>query len=206
MTAIRSAIHPATILALGAAAAGAAEPYAGTPWDGKPHPVPGVLLATQYDAAPGLADGIAWHYRGTAKAGGGRPAADAIGIGDIGADHVFTGGGKLDGGHYLGWTHDGEWTRYTVAVAAAGTYVVGGRFASAGTQSRMTLASSAGASVSWAVPTTAGFQPAVEVYHVWGDHAALGEIALPAGIQVLTLTLDRADGLNVERITLTRKP
>lgn len=163
-------------------------------------------IASRYDVAtPG--EGVAYHYRSPGKEGGGRPAADAIGIGGIGPDHVATTGEPLAaGGFYLGWTHDGEWVRYTVDVREAGTYLVGGRFASAGAASRITVASSSGASASFVVPTTAGFQPAVEVYHVWGTHQGLAELALPAGVQVLTMTLDRADGLNVERLNFVRKP
>jgi len=185
-----------------ATAAAAAGPYTGMPCDGKPIAIPGTMLATHYDVAPGAADGIAFHYGSPAKAGGGRPGADAIGIGAIDGSHRMTAGGACDGGgYYLGWTQSGEWVRFTVEVAAAGVYQVGGRFAAGGTKTRISVASSTGGSTSFEVPTTAGFLPGVEVYHVWGDHPALGEITLAAGVQVITVTIDRADGLNVYRLT-----
>jgi hypothetical protein len=202
-----AAADAATVASAMSATGAAAGPYTGTPCDGKPAPVPGTILATHYDIAPGAADGIAFHYGSPAKAGGGRPAPDAIGIAAIDDSHRMTDGAKFDGaGYYLGWTKSGEWVRFTVEVAKAGVYQVGGRFAAGGTKTQMTLASSTGGSASFAVPTTAGFLPGVEVYHVWGDHPALAEITLAAGVQVLTLTIDHADGLNVQRLTLTPKP
>jgi len=187
-------------------AAWAAEPaYAGLPFGGKPQPVPGTIEAETYDQAPGVGDDVTFHYRGGGKAGAPRGAADAIGIGVIGDDHVHADGTHLPvGGHYLGWTQDGQWMRYTVEVAEAGVYAVGGRFAAGGRGSRIVLRADGGAQAAFEVPTSEGFQPQVEVYHVWHRLERAAEITLPAGRQVLTLELERAAGLNVDHITLTR--
>lgn len=196
-----------TILALCAAlpsAAAASEPsYAGQPHGGAAQAVPGTIEAEAYDIAP--AEGVSFRYRGGGTSGPFRTTPDAIGIGVVGDDHVHTDGTHLPvGGFYLGWTQDGQWMRYTVEVAEAGVYAIGGRFAAGGSGSRLELRCADGPAAAFTVPSSEGFQPQVEVYHVWHRLDGLAEIALPAGRQVLTLTLVRAAGLNVDHITLRR--
>jgi hypothetical protein len=195
-----------TILILCAAlpaTTGAGEPNeVGAPFAGRPQAVPGTIEAEAYDTE---GEGVSFHYRGGGKQGPFRSTPDAIGIGVIGDDHVHTDGSRLPvGGCYLGWTQDGQWMRYTVEVAEAGVYAIGGRFAAGGTGSRLELRTSDGSAVAVVIPSSEGFQPQVEVYHVWQRLDDLGEITLPAGRQVLTLTLVRAAGLNVDHITLRR--
>lgn len=185
---------------------GAAEPtYPGVPFGSRAHAVPGTIEAEAYDQAPADGEGVTFHYRGGGKAGPFRSAGDAIGIGVIGEDHVHTDGTRLPlGGHYLGWTQDGQWMRYTIEVAEAGVYAIGGRFAAGGRGSRIIVRAGAGAEAAFEVPSSEGFQPQVEVYHVWHRLERAAEIALPAGRQVLTVVLERAAGLNVDHITVTR--
>lgn len=172
------------------------------PFAGRPQVVPGTIEAEAYDLG---GEEVAFNFRGGGKQGPFRQVADAIGIGVIGDDHVHTDGTHLPvGGHYLGWTQDGQWMRYTVEVAEAGVYAIGGRFAAGGTGSRIELRCGDGAPVVLAIPSSEGFQPQVEVYHVWQRLDGLAEIALPAGRQVLTVTLARAAGLNVDHLTLRR--
>jgi hypothetical protein len=189
--------------ALPTAAVAGETAYAGLPFGGRPQAVPGTIEVEAYDTAAG--EGVAFSYRGGGKSGPFRATPDAIGIGVVGDDHVHTDGSRLPvGGFYLGWTQDGQWMRYTVEVAEAGVYVIGGRFAAGGTGSQLELRCADGSGSAFAIPSSEGFQPQVEVYHVWHRLDDLAEITLPAGRQVLTLTLVRAVGLNVDHLTLRR--
>jgi Carbohydrate binding module (family 6)/F5/8 type C domain/Abnormal spindle-like microcephaly-assoc'd, ASPM-SPD-2-Hydin len=89
-------------------------------------------------------------------------------------------------GYDLGWTATGQWFRYTVNVATAGTYTVSLRVASpGGVTDGLHIASSAGTSLSGAVnvPATGGWQ-------TW--QAVTATVTLPAGQQ--TLTVDQDNG------------
>jgi hypothetical protein len=108
---------------------------------------------------------------------------------------------------YVGWTEPGEWLKYTVKVAEAGTYIIGGKV-SAGDQGA-TLAFSFGPDLTTGeieIPTTRGFQPGVEVYHVWETLDPLKEITLPAGTYVMTVKIGKTAGMNLESFTFTKKP
>ncbi len=57
------------------------------------------------------------------------------------------------------------------------------------------------------IPTTAGFQPGVEVYHVWETLNDLGEVKLAAGTYVMTIKIESQNsGLNFDYFTFTKKP
>jgi hypothetical protein len=181
--------------------------YTGKPYNGSPIPVPGVIKATEYDIAPGNADGICYHYNSPAKPGKIRTSNDCIGLAKFGKGHVTTTGEAEDPDQaYLGWTQVGEWTKYTLHVKEAGTYTIGGHLA----------AGRKGATVSFTfgdvttgpieIPTTAGYQPGVEVYHVWERLDHLADVKLPAGDVVMTMKIEAVAGINVESITLTKKP
>jgi hypothetical protein len=89
-------------------------------------------------------------------------------------------------GYDLGWTATGQWFRYTVNVATAGTYTVSLRIASpGGVTDGLHIASSAGTNLSGAVsvPATGGWQ-------TWQTVTAT--VTLPAGVQ--TLTVDQDNG------------
>ena len=89
-------------------------------------------------------------------------------------------------GHDLGWTAAGQWFKYTVDVATAGSYTVSFRLASPnGVTGALHIASSAGTNLSGAVsvPATGGWQN-------WTTVTA--SVTLPAGVQ--TLTVDQDNG------------
>jgi len=93
-------------------------------------------------------------------------------------------------GDDVGWTAAGQWFRYTVNVASAGTYTVSLRLASPnGVTDGLHIANSSGTSLSGAinVPATGGWQD-------WTTVTA--SVTLPAGQQVLTLDQDNG-GWNV---------
>ena len=100
------------------------------------------------------------------------------------------------GGDDLGWTSGGQWFRYTVTVATAGTYTLGLRVAAPGAVTdALHLANATGTNLSGNVniPSTGGWQ-------TWGTVAAT--VTLPAGRQVLTLDEDNG-GWNVNALQFT---
>jgi hypothetical protein len=89
-------------------------------------------------------------------------------------------------GYDLGWTATGQWFKYTVNVATAGTYTVSLRVASPnGVTDGLHIANSAGTNLSGNVniPDTGGWQD-------WAT--ATASVTLPAGQQ--TLTVDQDNG------------
>jgi beta-glucanase (GH16 family) len=147
-------------------------PFGGTPWA-----VPGTVQAENYDVGgQGLAfnvtsvNGSANNYR-----------SDGV---DLEAT-TDTGGGDD-----LGWTAGGQWFKYTVNAASAGTYTVTFRLASPnGVTDGLHISNSSGTNLSGSVnvPATGGWQN-------WTNVTAT--VTLPAGQQVLTVNQDNA-GWNV---------
>jgi len=192
--------------------AGAA--YTGKPYGGKPQIIPGNVMAGLYDVAPDNMNGIAYNRKGVARPGLARSTGDCIGLGVVGDDHVGTDGKKQKNGDvYVGWTEIGDWWKYTVQVKEAGTYYFGGKFAAGNKGAKITAefmpigkpAASAVTTGPVEVPTTAGFQPAVEVYHVWETLDKMAEIKLEPGLYVLTIKLDGRAGVNIQYYSFLKK-
>ncbi|WUH89248.1 discoidin domain-containing protein [Streptomyces sp. NBC_00433] len=146
-------------------------PPAGGPYGGTPAAVPGTVQAENYDTG---GQGSAYN----ADSGNGNGTAyRADGI-DLEATS------DTGGGYNLGWTSGGQWFRYTVNVASAGTYTVGLRVAApAAVTGALHLSDASGADLSGAVnlAATGGWQN-------WAT--ATTTVTLPAGRQVLTLNQD----------------
>jgi hypothetical protein len=181
--------------------------YTGKPYPGATNEIPGIIQAESYDVAPDNKADVTWHYGSGGKKNDCRTTGDSIGLAKFGGGHVNTkGDAEKQDQIYLGWTQSGEWMKYTVHVKEAGTYKIGGKFASGGKESKISIKFSPDdVTRPLAIPTTAGFQPSVEVYHVWLTSENLAEVTLPAGDTVMTVTLDKADGLNVDFISFTKK-
>jgi chitinase len=97
-------------------------------------------------------------------------------------------------GDDIGWTAAGQWFKYTVNVAAAGTYTASLRLASpSGVTDGLHIASSSGANLSGIVnvPATGGWQ-------TWTTVTAT--VTLPAGKQTLTIDQDNG-GWNIHQLT-----
>jgi lysophospholipase L1-like esterase len=155
-----------------ATTSGAEGPYGGTG-----AAIPGTVQAANYDTG---GQGVAYNVtsvNGTANSY--RPdGVDLEACTDTGC------------GHDLGWTATGQWFKYTVNVATAGTYTVSFRVASPnGATDGLHLANPAGTNLSGAVsvPDTGGWQD-------WATVTAT--VTLPAGQQTLTLDQDNG-GWNV---------
>jgi DUF5010 C-terminal domain len=181
--------------------------YVGKPETALPQIIPGTVAAVDYDEAPAGANEMTFSYHGKPVQTKFRKGPDSIGIAGFGKGHVSTTGTPEDPTQaYVGWTHGGEWLKYTVSVTEAGTYVIGAKV-SAGAKGA-TLAFSFAPDLTTGeieIPTTAGFQPGVEVYHVWEKLDNLKEITLPAGTFVMTVKIGKIAGLNLHSFTFTKK-
>ncbi|MGH8047339.1 MAG: carbohydrate-binding protein [Chthoniobacterales bacterium] len=197
----------------------AAQPYAGKPYNAQPLAVPGTLQAEQYDISPNAANDVTFHYNGTPKKSPNRTSPDSIMVAGFGGGHVSTDGKPEDPKQvYVGWTQSGEWLNYTVKVAQPGTYIFGGKFSAGNKGAKVSAtftpldkyADANAPKITTGpveIPTTAGFQPGVEVYHVWETLDKLAEVKLPAGTYVLTIKIESpVAGMNFDNFTFTKKP
>jgi hypothetical protein len=191
--------------AAAAAAGNIPADYTGKPFKDKVNQIPGTIQAEDYDTAPGNKEDITFHYKGGAQKSDYRP--DSIRATKFGGGHVGTKGEKENPDQiYLGWTQDGEWMKYTVHVAESATYKFGGKLSAAGKDGKLSVVFTPTLKISASIPTTAGFQPGVEVYHVWLVSDNLGEVTLPAGDYVMQITLEKNGGCNMDYFTFTKKP
>lgn len=153
-------------------------PFGGTPW-----PVPGTVQAENYDLG---GQGVGYNVSSV--------NGSANGYRSDGVDLEVT--TDTGGGDDLGWTANGQWFKYTVNVASAGTYTVGFRVAAPSPVSdALHISNSSGMNLGGpvSVPATGGWQN-------WTNVSAT--VTLPAGQQVLTLDQD-SGGWNLNYITFT---
>src|SRR3984885_1804850 len=179
---VRVAIAVAALFALaltGANAAGSAARAATEgPYGGTAAGVPGTVYAENYDTG---GQGVAYNVTSVNGTDNGY-RSDGV---DLEAT-TDTGGPAND----LGWTAAGQWFKYTVNVATAGTYTVGLRLAApTAVTDGLHIANSAGTNLSGNVnvPATGGYQ-------TWATVVAT--VTLPAGTQTLTVDQDHA-GWNI---------
>jgi lysophospholipase L1-like esterase len=154
------------------------------PFGGTPAPIPGTVQNENYDyGGPGVAFSV----------GATNGSANGYRSDGVDLENTTDPGGGLD----VGWTSAGQWFRYTVNVATAGTYTASFRVAAAaavGTNAgSFHLQTPSGANLSGAidVPGTGGWQ-------TWTTLTA--SVALPAGPQVLELFEDTG-GYNLDAMT-----
>jgi len=162
---------------------------ADAPFGGTAAAVPGTIQVANYDTG---GQGVAYNVtatNGTANS----YRSDGIDL-ETTAD---TQGTTPAGGAYdQGWTTVGQWFKYTVNVATAGTYSVAFRLASPyGLTDALHIANAAGTNLSGAVavPNTGG-------YETWTTVAA--SVTLPTGQQTLTIDQD-SNGYNFHNLTFT---
>ena len=191
------------------------ETYTGTPYGGKPQEIPGKIQSQNYDVAPSNAPDIAYHRKGTPKPGPARTTGDCINFGGFDGSHVNTKGEKVktDQGFYVGWTDPGDWWKYTVKVNDAGTYDFGGHMAAGDPKGAkisvtFTPVDPKGEPITTGViniPTSAGFLPGVETYHVWQTLDKLAQVKLTPGTYVMTVKIEAVGGMNLDYYTLTKQ-
>jgi beta-glucanase (GH16 family) len=153
------------------------------PFGGTPAAIPGTVQAENYDLGGQGVGYSVTSVNGTANS----YRSDGVDL------EVTTDTG---GGYNLGWTASGQWFKYTVNVASAGTYNVSFRLASVnGVSDGLHISSSSGANLSGniSVPATGGWQ-------TWTNVTAT--VTLPAGQQTLTINQDNA-GWNINYVNFT---
>lgn len=141
------------------------------PYGGTAAAVPGTVQAENYDT-------------------GGQGVAYSVNSANGAANSYRSDGVDLEttsdtgGGYDLGWTSGGQWFRYMVNVASAGTYTVNLRVAApSAVTGALHLSDASGKNLSGAIniPATGGWQ-------TWTTVTA--SVTLPAGQQILTLNQD----------------
>ena len=167
-----AALGGSLLLSMTAAVYAAEGPYGGTP-----AAIPGTVQAANYDSG-----GQGVGYSVTSVNG------SANSYRSDGVDLEVT--SDTGGGYDIGWSSAGQWFRYTVNVATAGTYTVTFRVAA---ESAVTdafhLSNSSGTNLSGPVNV-----PDTGAWQTWTTVTAT--VSLPAGQQVLTLSQDAA-GWNI---------
>jgi len=153
--------------------------YNGTPW-----PIPGTIQFENYDVG---GNGEAYLDNETGNTGGATFRTDE----DVDIENCTDAGT----GYNLGYTTAGEWLEYTVNAASAGVYSLTVRAACNGDGRTVSLTSN-GTTVasSIAIPNTADWQ-------TWTDVKV--NVTLPAGIQVLRLTIGATDYVNLNYMTFS---
>ncbi|HWG28517.1 glycoside hydrolase family 3 C-terminal domain-containing protein [Actinospica sp.] len=167
----------------------AAHAAADAPFGGTAAAVPGTVQAANYDTG---GQGVAYNVtstNGTANS----YRSDGVDL-EATADTLDTtaAGGADD----MGWTTSGQWFKYTVNVATAGTYSVAFRLSSPyGITDALHIANSTGTNLTGAVavPNTGG-------YETWTTVTA--SVTLPAGQQTLTVDQD-SNGFNFHYLSFT---
>jgi hypothetical protein len=152
------------------------------PYGGTPAAVPGTVQAANYDTG---GQAVAYNVASVNGTGNGY-RSDGVDLEATSDTADTTGGGVYD----LGWTAAGQWFKYTVDVAGAGTYTLSLRLASpSGVTDALHVDNSAGTDLSGLVnaPDTGGWQD-------WSTVTAT--VTLPAGVQTLTVDQDNA-GWNI---------
>ena len=139
-----------------------------------PHSVPGTIQSEDYDTG---GQGVA--YNATYASNGSQSGYRSDNNGDI-----HPGAGPNGNNYALGWSYTGDWYRYTVAVAAAGSYTAAFQVSSGGTGGTFHLEDETGRNLtgSLSVPDTGG----------WGSWQTVTSAAfsLSAGTHTLRLVED----------------
>jgi len=147
-----------------------APPPASTPFGGSAAPIPGLIEAEKFDDG---GEGIAYHDLTPGNAGGQYRQTNV----DI-ATALDAGGG-----YTLGYVAAGEWLKYSVLVAASGSYTLEARVASDGQGGAFHVeVDGIDATGPITVPATGGWQN-------W-QTLTRGGIALTAGPHVLRIVID----------------
>jgi beta-glucosidase-like glycosyl hydrolase len=159
------------------------------PYGGTAAAVPGAVQAANYDTG---GQGVAYNVT---SVNGSANSYRSDGV-DLEATADTQGTTPAGGAYDMGWTTGGQWFKYTVNVATAGTYSVAFRLSSPyGITDALHIANSAGTNLSGAVavPNTGG-------YGTWTTVTA--SVTLPVGQQTLTVDQD-SNGFNFHNMAFT---
>ena len=157
------------------------------PYGGRAAAVPGTVQAANYDTG---GQGVAYNI--ILISGTNNGTTDSYRSDGVDLERCSDTGCGYD----LDWTRPGQWFKYTVNVATAGTYTVSLRLASpSGITNALYIANSSGVDLSGVVsaPDTSGWQ-------TWTTTTAT--VTLPAGQQTLTVDQDNG-GWNIHYLIFT---
>ena len=162
--------------------------YKGTPASGKALELPGNIHLTEFDKGEGTVS---------------KPAAR---VANFDKSHLTVKNEPEDVSQkYLGWTAKGNWVKITVHVKEAGTYVIGGHFAAANKKGKLSFSFNDITTGPVLIPTTDGFVPGHEVYHVWEQVDNLAEVKLTEGDYVFCCKIEEDGGFNLEGVSVKKK-
>jgi beta-glucosidase-like glycosyl hydrolase len=160
------------------------------PFGGTPAAVPGTVQAANYDTG---GQGVAYNVTST-NGSANSYRSDGVDL-EATADTQDT--GAAGGAYDMGWTTPGQWFKYTVNVATAGSYTVSFRVSSPyGITDALHIANSSGTNLTGAVAV-----PNTGSYQTWTTVTA--SITLPAGAQTLTVDQD-SNGWNFHYMAFTQ--
>jgi beta-glucosidase len=169
---------------------GTPPPTGEAPYGGTPAPVPGTAQAANYDTG---GQGVAYNVtaaNGTANS----YRSDGV---DLEATADTSDTGPAGAAYDLGWTGAGQWFKYTVEVATAGTYTVSFRVAApTAVADALHIDNSSGTNLTGSVAIAA-----TGSYQTWATVTA--SVTLPAGQQTLTVDQDAA-GWNLHYLAFTQ--
>src|ERR1700728_3033832 len=169
---------------------GSPPPSGDAPYGGTPAPVPGTVQAANYDTG---GQGVAYSVtaaNGTANS----YRSDGV---DLEATADTSDTGPAGAAYDRGWTGSGQWFKYTVEVATAGTYTVSFRVAApAAVADALHIDNSSGTNLTGSVAIAA-----TGSYQTWATVTA--SVTLPAGQQTLTVDQDAA-GWNLHYLAFTQ--
>ncbi|MET9040785.1 carbohydrate-binding protein [Streptomyces mirabilis] len=153
------------------------------PYGSTPAAVPGTVQAENYDTG---GQGVAYNVT-SVNGNANSYRADGVDL-----DNTSDTGG----GYNLGWTSGGQWFRYTVDVATAGTYTLDLRVAApSAVAGALHLSDASGTNLTGAVDL-----PATGDWQTWATVTT--HVTLPAGRQILTLDQDNG-GWNINHLGFT---
>ncbi|HEX4094619.1 MAG TPA: glycoside hydrolase family 3 C-terminal domain-containing protein, partial [Trebonia sp.] len=169
---------------------GSPPPSGDAPFGGTPAAVPGTVQAANYDTG---GQGVAYNVTAT---NGSANSYRSDGV-DLEATADTSDTGPAGGGYDLGWTGAGQWFKYTVEVATAGTYTVSFRVAApTAVTDALHIANASGTNLTGSVAIAA-----TGSYQTWATVTA--SVTLPAGQQTLTVDQDAA-GWNLHYLAFTQ--
>jgi uncharacterized protein involved in high-affinity Fe2+ transport len=160
---------------------GTPPPTGDAPYGGTAAAVPGTVQAENYDTG---GQGVAYNVDAV------NGSANSYRSDGVDLEATTDSGGGYD----LGWTAAGQWFKYTVNVATAGTYALSLRLAApTAVTNALQIDNAAGTDLTGVItaPATGGYQD-------WTTVTA--NITLPAGVQTLTVDQD-GPGWNINYMT-----
>lgn len=156
------------------------------PYNGTPAAIPGIIQAEDFDIC---GEGISFHDSDKIDEGGANYRTDNEGM-DI---------GKGNGGCVIGYTAEGEWLEYTVDVQEAGEYEY---------EAVVSCGTDAGAAFTISIKEDNNYKKLASVNIPrttnWDTYTTVSgkfKQALPAGQQVLRITIDKPYG-NIDYISI----